>query len=143
MRPEGHNEGLLVTEGQRLGSPTEDDSSRFVAENVAISRQRLLERSAASECLEQHTAKCPYVSALVDDFAPSLLWRHTPPAENHPRPSHRGAVIVVTYYTVFVIDLARRVQIVGSTPHPHDLFLQPAVRTMTAADDGLLVSIAC
>ena len=46
----------------------------------------------------------------------------------------------MTYYTVFVIDLAsRRVQIVGSTPHPHDLFLQQAVRTMTAADDGLLV----
>ncbi len=28
---------------------------------------------------------------------------------------------LVTYYTVFVIDLAsRRVQIVGSTPHPDD-----------------------
>jgi Integrase core domain len=38
-----------------------------------------------------------------------------------------------------VIDLAsRRVQIVGSTPHPHDGFMQQVVRTMTAADDGLL-----
>jgi integrase-like protein len=47
---------------------------------------------------------------------------------------------LVTYYTVFVIDLAsRRVQIVGSTPHPHDVFLHQAVRLMTAADDGLLV----
>jgi transposase InsO family protein len=47
---------------------------------------------------------------------------------------------LVTYHTVFVIDLAsRRVQIVGSTPHPHDVFLHQAVRTMTAADDGLLV----
>ena len=45
----------------------------------------------------------------------------------------------MTYYTVFVIDLAsRRVQVV-STPHPYDVFLQQAVRTMTAADDGLLV----
>jgi Integrase core domain len=31
------------------------------------------------------------------------------------------------------------VQIVGSTPHPHDVFMQQVVRTMTAADDGLLV----
>ena len=47
---------------------------------------------------------------------------------------------LVTYYTVFVIDLAsRRVQIVGSTPHPHERLTQQAVRTMTAADDGLLV----
>ena len=47
---------------------------------------------------------------------------------------------LVTYYTVFVIDLAsRRVQIVGSTPHPHDAFMHQVVRTMTAADEGLLV----
>jgi hypothetical protein len=47
---------------------------------------------------------------------------------------------LVTYYTVFVIDLAsRRVQIVGSTPHPDDVFMQQVARTMTAADDGLLV----
>jgi transposase InsO family protein len=47
---------------------------------------------------------------------------------------------LVTYYTVFAIDLAsRRVQIVGSTPHPHDVFMQQVVRTMTAADDGLLI----
>jgi putative transposase len=47
---------------------------------------------------------------------------------------------LVTYDTVFVIDLAsRRVQIVGSTPHPHDVFMQQVVRTLTAAEDGLLV----
>jgi putative transposase len=46
----------------------------------------------------------------------------------------------VTYYTVFVIDLAsRRVQIVGSTAQPHDAFMQQVVRTLTAAEDGLLV----
>jgi putative transposase len=46
---------------------------------------------------------------------------------------------LVTYYTVFVIDLAsRRVQIVGSTPHPH-VFMRQVARTLTAADDGLLV----
>jgi hypothetical protein len=47
---------------------------------------------------------------------------------------------LVTYYTVFVIDLAsRRVQIVGSKPHPDEGFMQQVVRTMTVADEGLLV----
>jgi putative transposase len=47
---------------------------------------------------------------------------------------------LVTYYTVFVMDLAsRRVQIVGSTPHPDDLFMHQVARTLTAADDGGLI----
>jgi transposase InsO family protein len=47
---------------------------------------------------------------------------------------------LVTFYTVFVIDLAsRRVQIVGSTPHPDARFMQQVVRTLTAAGEGLLV----
>ena len=47
---------------------------------------------------------------------------------------------LVTYYTVFVIDLAsRRVQILGSTPHPEALFMQQVVRTLTMAEDGVLV----
>jgi hypothetical protein len=42
---------------------------------------------------------------------------------------------LVTYYTVFVIDLAsRRVQILGSTPHPEALFMQQIVRTLTMAE---------
>jgi transposase InsO family protein len=45
---------------------------------------------------------------------------------------------LVTYYTVFVIDHAsRRVQIVGSTPHPDGLFMRQVSRTLTAPD-GLL-----
>jgi putative transposase len=47
---------------------------------------------------------------------------------------------LVTYYTVFVIDLAsRRVQIIGSTPHPDEVFMRQVVRTLTAADNGWLV----
>jgi len=42
---------------------------------------------------------------------------------------------LVTYYTVFVIDLAsRRVQVLGSTPHPEALFMQQVVRTLTMDD---------
>ena len=46
---------------------------------------------------------------------------------------------LVTYYTVFVIDLAsRRVQIVGSTPHPDEGFMRQVSRTLTVADEGVL-----
>jgi len=42
---------------------------------------------------------------------------------------------LVTFYTVFVIDLAtRRVQVLGSTPHPDDVFMKQIVRTLTMAD---------
>ena len=38
---------------------------------------------------------------------------------------------MVTYYTVFVIDVtSRRVQILGSTPHPEARFMQPVTRTL-------------
>ncbi len=44
---------------------------------------------------------------------------------------------LVTYYTVLVIDLAsRRVQILGSTPHPEAVFMQQIVRTLTMAEAG-------
>jgi putative transposase len=47
---------------------------------------------------------------------------------------------LVTYYTVFVMDLAScRVQIVGSTRSPNDLFMRQLGRTLTAADEGVLV----
>jgi transposase InsO family protein len=46
---------------------------------------------------------------------------------------------LVTYYTVFVIDLAsRRVHIVGSTPHPDEVFMRQIGRILTAADGGVL-----
>jgi putative transposase len=45
---------------------------------------------------------------------------------------------LVTYYTVFAIDLAsRRVQIVGSTPHPNDLFMCQVSLTLTVPDGPL------
>ncbi|MDO8795610.1 MAG: hypothetical protein Q7J25_13435 [Vicinamibacterales bacterium] len=47
---------------------------------------------------------------------------------------------LVTYYTLFVIDLAsRRVQIAGSTPYPDDTFMRQVGRTLTAANEGALV----
>jgi len=46
---------------------------------------------------------------------------------------------LVTYYTVFVIELqSRRVSIVGSTPHPDEAFMLQVVRQLTDAGDGVL-----
>ena len=42
---------------------------------------------------------------------------------------------LVTFYTVFVIDLAsRRVQILGSTPQPDETFMCQIVRNLTLGD---------
>ena len=61
--------------------------------------------------------------------------------ESDARPDHwlgcsvsRSSISITPYDTVFVIDLAsRRVQILGSTPHPNDQFMQQIARTLTAA----------
>ncbi len=46
---------------------------------------------------------------------------------------------LVTYYTVFVIDLAsRRVQMLGSTPYPGAVFMDQVGRQLRFADDGVL-----
>jgi len=52
---------------------------------------------------------------------------------------------LVTFDTVVVIDLAsRRVQIVGSTPHPDERFMRQVGRTLTAADARVSWSaVAC
>jgi hypothetical protein len=48
---------------------------------------------------------------------------------------------LVTYYTLFVIELAsRRMHLVGSTPHPDDAFVCQIARVLMAADDGVLRS---
>jgi transposase InsO family protein len=42
---------------------------------------------------------------------------------------------LVTFYTVFAIDLAsRRVQVLGMTPHPDEAFMRQVVRTLTMVD---------
>ena len=46
---------------------------------------------------------------------------------------------LVTYYTLFVIELhSRRVYIVGSTPHPDEAFMLQIARHLTDATDGVL-----
>jgi transposase InsO family protein len=51
---------------------------------------------------------------------------------------------LVTFYTVFVIDLAtRRVQVLGTTPHPDEAFMRQVVRTLTMADANLCRVLIC
>jgi hypothetical protein len=46
---------------------------------------------------------------------------------------------LVTYYTLFVIELeSRRVRIIGSTRHPDETFMRQIVRELTDAGDGVL-----
>jgi transposase InsO family protein len=51
---------------------------------------------------------------------------------------------LVTFYTVFVIDLAtRRVQVLGTTPYPDDAFMRQVVRTLSTADGGACRVLIC
>jgi transposase InsO family protein len=51
---------------------------------------------------------------------------------------------LVTFYTVFVIDLAsRRMRILGTTPHPEAAFMQQIVRTLTMADAEMCGVLIC
>jgi transposase InsO family protein len=46
---------------------------------------------------------------------------------------------LVTYYTLFVIELeSRRVHMVGSTPHPDEAFMLQAMRSVTDSVEGIL-----
>ena len=51
---------------------------------------------------------------------------------------------LVTFYTVFVIDLAaRRVQVRGTTPHPDDACMRQLVRTLSMADGEVCRILIC
>jgi putative transposase len=51
---------------------------------------------------------------------------------------------LVTFHTVFVIELAsRRVQILGSTPDPDDAFMRQVGRTLTPADGAACRVLIC
>jgi transposase InsO family protein len=46
---------------------------------------------------------------------------------------------LVTYYTLFVIELhSRRVQVVGATPYPDEAFVLQAIRHLTDCTDGVI-----
>ena len=46
---------------------------------------------------------------------------------------------LVTFYTLFVLELSRRVHVSGSTPYPDEAFVVQALRDLANAIDGVLV----
>ena len=51
---------------------------------------------------------------------------------------------LVTYYTVFVIELhSRRVHVLGSTPQPDEAFVIQTMHHLTDDVDGFSVGITC
>ena len=76
---------------------------------------------ALNACVVSRRCAAPNVMA---DVSPGALGRGVAAADFFTTEvwTWRG---LVTYYTVFVIDLAsHRVQIVGSTPHPDGVFMR-------------------
>jgi putative transposase len=68
--------------------------------------------------------KAHWPSVVAADFFTTEVW------------TARG---LVTYYTLFVIELAsRRVHVVGSTPYPDEAFMLQAFRHLTNAVHGVL-----
>ena len=99
---------------------------------------------------------------LDDSPDPEGVWLATGPAAADVvadvSPRHWGAIAGADFFTAevwtwqglvtddtgFVIDLAsRRVHVLGSTPHPTELFMGQVVRLVTAAEDGVLIGPAC
>jgi putative transposase len=125
---------------------------------VAEFMQNVDEVALHHRCLEAEA--WPDCAAQVDRPSPPTAPRRPaafPPAPDRPSSwrtflrDHWGAIDffttevwtprgLITYYTLFVIDLrSRRVYVAGSTPTPDAWFMAQAARRLTDAVDGFLV----
>jgi len=121
---------------------------RMATENPAWGYSRI---QGALKNLDHRVARSTVAKTLKDNGIP--------PAPKRPSSwrtflrAHWGAIAgadffttevwtargLVTYYTLFVLDLrSRRVQILGSTLHPDAAFMTQAARRLTDAVDGFL-----
>ena len=75
---------------------------------------------------------------LVADVSRARIGARLPGRTSSRPRSGRGAAWSPTTRCLSSILASRRVQILGSTPHPERLFMRQVGRTLTAADDGLL-----
>ena len=91
---------------------------------ATILREHGIPPSAERPMSWQVFVRAHWRALMAADFFTTELW------------TGRG---LVTYYTLFVIELhSRRVQIVGCTPHPDDAFMRQVVRHLTDPVDGVL-----
>jgi putative transposase len=106
--------GALKNLGHRVARST--IASILKAEGIPPSRER---QTTWRTFLRAH-----WPALVAADFFTTEVW---PP---------RG---LVTYYTLFVLELqSRRVYVTGSTPHPDDAFVGQAMRDLANAIDGIL-----
>ena len=107
-------QGALKNVGHRVARST--IASILKAEGIPPSRER---PTAWRTFLRAH-----WPALVAADFFTTEVW------------TVRG---LVTYYTVFVIELqSRRVQVVGSTRHPNEAFVVQAMRHLTDGVEGVL-----
>jgi putative transposase len=121
---------------------------RMATENPAWGYSRI---QGALKNLDHCVARSTVARVLKDNGIPPAPGR--PSSWRTFLRSHWGAIAgadffttevwtargLVTYYTLFVLDLkSRRVQIVGSTPNPDAVFMTQAARRLTDAVDGFL-----
>jgi putative transposase len=121
---------------------------RMATENPAWGYTRI---QGALKNLDHHVARSTVARILKDKGIPPTPGR--PSSWRTFLRAHWGAIAaadffttevwtargLVTYYTLFVLDLkSQRVQIVGSTLNPDAAFMVQAARLLTDAVDGLL-----
>jgi putative transposase len=121
---------------------------RMATENPAWGYSRI---QGALKNLDHRVARSTVAKVLKDNGIPPVPSR--PSTWRTFLRAHWGAIAgadffttevwtargLVTYYTLFVLDLkSRRVQIVGSTPNPDAAFMAQAARRLTDAIDGFL-----
>ena len=108
-------QGALKNVGHRVARST--IASILKAEGIPPSRER---PSSWRTFLRAH-----WSAVVAADFFTTEVW------------TARG---LVTYYTLFVLELqSRRVHVAGSTPYPDEAFVLQAVRDLANAIDGILV----
>jgi putative transposase len=123
---------------------------RMATDNPAWGYSRI---QGALKNLDHHVARSTVATVLKDNGIPPAPGR---PSSWHTfLRAHWGAIAgadffttevwtargLVTYYTLFVLDLeTRQVLMVGSTPNPDAGFMAQAARRLTDAVDGFLAS---
>jgi transposase InsO family protein len=121
---------------------------RMATENPAWGYSRI---QGALKNLDHRVARSTVAKVLKDNGIPPVPGR--PSSWRTFMRTHWGAIAgadffttevwtprgLVTYYTLFVIDLrSRRVHVAGSTPNPDAAFMAQAARCLTDAVDGCL-----
>jgi putative transposase len=142
-----------TSEGRRPGRPglMKEIAAlivRMATENPAWGYSRI---QGALKNLDHRVARSTVAKVLKDSGIPPAPGR--PSSWRTFLRAHWGAIAaadffttevwtcrgLVTYYTLFVLDLkSRRVQIVGSTPNPDAAFMAQAARRLTDVVEGFL-----